>query len=63
MSMKYTIAVALFAVLVAGGCGRRSNGGTQLASLVTTPGLANAGDIRMIVYQPAGFGHLPMPPL
>lgn len=59
--MKYAIAVALFAALVVGGCGRKSNGGTQLAGLVTTRGLANAGDIRMIVYQPAGFGPLPMP--
>ena len=50
-----------FLCCVCAGCARRS-GGTRSDGLPQDTGLAGQSDVRMVVYQAAGFGHLPMPP-
>lgn len=59
--MKNIIIMPLAIALLTAGCAKKPGGSMQSSSFVASAGLANVADIGMIVYQPAGFGHLPMP--
>jgi hypothetical protein len=54
------ICLMIALMLLTAGCGKKS-GNTQLNGLLTSTNSVNTAGVQMVVYQVAGYGHLPMP--